>query len=115
MSAMLVVTTESVPGYTVVDIIGEVVGVTARTHNPFAEGIRALNGDLNPRVRQALASWRQEAVADMVDHARAAGANAVVGMRFDNRELATMWAEICAYGTAVRVELRGATALPAAA
>jgi uncharacterized protein YbjQ (UPF0145 family) len=29
--------------------------------------------------------------------------NAVVGMRFDHRELTNPWTEVCAYGTAVFV------------
>ncbi len=100
---MLVVTTETVPGYRVTAVVGEVIGITARTHNPFAEGVKALSGTLNPRMPQALAHWRQQAVDEMVDAARRRGANAVIGMRFDNREISSAWAEICAYGTAVTV------------
>jgi hypothetical protein len=55
-------------------------------------------------MSEALAYWRQEAVEQMVEAARRRGANAVLGMRFDNREISSYWAEICAYGTAVRVE-----------
>jgi uncharacterized protein YbjQ (UPF0145 family) len=100
---MLVVTTESVPGYRVSAVIGEVIGITARTHNPFNEGIRALTGGLDPKMPQSLVRWRQQAVEEMVEAARKRGANAVIGMRFDNRELSAAWAEICAYGTAVVV------------
>jgi uncharacterized protein YbjQ (UPF0145 family) len=49
----------------------------------------------------ALAHWREEAVARMTEAAERRGANAVVGMRFDHREITDYWAEICAYGTAV--------------
>jgi hypothetical protein len=37
----------------------------------------------------------------MAYHARNAGANAVLGMRFDHRVISESWVEICAYGTAV--------------
>jgi len=101
---MLVVTTDSVPGYEVHDVIGEVVGVTARSHNPFVEGIKSLNkGRLNPEMMKILAGSRLEAVADMIEAARRKGANAVVGMRFDHRTVSPVWTEICAYGTAVLV------------
>lgn len=100
---MLVVTTEHVPGYDVLDVLGEVMGVTARTRNPYAEGVKVLSGDVNPSVSRALAGWREEAVANMIKHAQRRGANAVIGMRFDHRDISTAWAEICAYGTAVRV------------
>ena len=41
---MLIVTTETVPGYRVVAVLGQVFGVTARTHNPYKEGVGALTG-----------------------------------------------------------------------
>ena len=102
---MLIVTTETVPGYRVVALLGQVFGVTARTHNPYNEGVSALRGGVPPRqAQQRLAHWRDEAIAEMAAAARARGANAVIGMRFDNREVTSSWAEICAYGTAVLIE-----------
>jgi uncharacterized protein YbjQ (UPF0145 family) len=101
---MLVVTTESVPGFAVTVAIGEVCGVAALPRNAYSAGIKELSGAANPRVNQELAHAREEAVAEMARIARRRGANAVIGMRFDNREITSGWAEICAYGTAVRVE-----------
>jgi uncharacterized protein YbjQ (UPF0145 family) len=101
---MLIVTTETVPGYQVVELFGQVFGLTARTHNPYNEGVKALSGGPNPQILRALGHWRDEAIAEMAKAARTRGANAVIGMRFDNREISSSWAEICAYGTAVRVE-----------
>ncbi len=100
---MLVVTTDGIPGYEVRAVIGEVVGVTARTFNPYIEGVKSLNGRLNPQLVRLLTQIRQEAVAHMVEAASRRGANAVVGMRFDNRDVTPPWREICAYGTAVVV------------
>src|SRR5262247_1162774 len=100
---MLVVTTESIPGYEVRAVIGEVVGVTARTFNPYIEGVKSLNGRLNPQLLRLLAQIRQEAVAHMVDAAKRRGANAIIGMRFDHRGVTSAWNEVCAYGTAVLV------------
>lgn len=104
MPAVLVVTTEGVPGYQITSVIGQVVGSIARLSNAFTEGIRTMDGQLNPRRGQDLAQWRTDAVNAMVEEARKQGANAVIGMRFDNRGISTAWAEICAYGTAVRVD-----------
>ena len=102
---MLIVTTESVPGYRVLEVLGQVFGLTARTHNPYEEGVKALRtGGLNPQMARALGHWREEAIAELAKAARRRGANAVIGMRFDNREITSSWAEICAYGTAARVE-----------
>ena len=100
---MLVVTTEAIPGYEVRAVIGEVVGVTARTISPYAEKIRSLNGMSNPNMIKLLAQVRQEAVAHMVEAAKRRGANAVIGMRFDHRPVTAAWNEVCAYGTAVLV------------
>jgi uncharacterized protein YbjQ (UPF0145 family) len=102
---MLIVTTESVPGYRVVAVFGQVFGVTARTHNPYNEGVSALTGGIGPKqISQRLAHWRDEAIGNMTSAAFAKGANAVIGMRFDNREVTASWTEICAYGTAVLIE-----------
>lgn len=98
---MLVVTIDTLPGYEIRKVLGQVMGVTARTHNPYSEGVKALNGLQNPQMVGALRYWREEAVQKMVEEAQRRGANAIVGMRFDNREITDYWAEICAYGTAV--------------
>jgi uncharacterized protein YbjQ (UPF0145 family) len=100
---MLVVTTEGIPGFEVRAVMGEVVGVTARSFNPFVEGVKSLNGRLNPQLLRLLAQIRQEAVAHMIEAAQRRGANAIIGMRFDNRGVTSAWNEVCAYGTAVVV------------
>jgi uncharacterized protein YbjQ (UPF0145 family) len=100
---MLVVTTEQVAGYDIRDVLGEVHGITARSRNVYNEGVKLLTGGSNPRVGTALSRWRDEAIAQMSKLAQARGANAVVGMRFDHRDISATWTEICAYGTAVFV------------
>ncbi len=100
---MLVVTTEGISGYEIRAVIGEVVGVTARSFNPFVEGVKSLNGRLNPQLVRLLAQIRQEAVNHMVEAAEDRGANAIIGMRFDHRGVTPSWNEVCAYGTAVLV------------
>jgi uncharacterized protein YbjQ (UPF0145 family) len=47
---------------------------------------------------------RSEALQYMIDHARAMGANAVIGMRYDTTEIAEGMDEVLAYGTAVAIE-----------
>src|SRR5258705_9232102 len=104
VGAMLVVTTNDLPGHRISEIRGLVIGVAARPRNKFTEGIRPLRADV-PRVGEGyLAAGRHEAVERMVAHARAHGANAVLNMRFDHRIVSEMWMEICAYGTSVVAE-----------
>jgi uncharacterized protein YbjQ (UPF0145 family) len=100
-NAVLVVTLNDLPGYHIREILGEVVGVTARPQNRFTEGVRSLDGSLSEAGEQYLIAGRREAVERMVFHARNAGANAVLAMRFDHRVVSDAWVEICAYGTAV--------------
>jgi uncharacterized protein YbjQ (UPF0145 family) len=102
---MLVVTTEAIPGYEIRRVIGEVVGVTAKTVNAYAEKIRYLNGTSNPDLLGLLTRVRHEAIDRLWEAARLLGANAVIGMRFDHRPVTAAWNEICAYGTAVEVAL----------
>src|SRR3712207_516873 len=103
---VLVVTTDILPGYEIRQVLGEVLGVLARPRNPFTEGVKALTGEsVDPELSSAtLMRWRQDAIARLAHQARERGANAVIGLRFDHRDITGAWGEICAYGTAVYVE-----------
>jgi uncharacterized protein YbjQ (UPF0145 family) len=107
---MLVVTMGDLPGYRILAVIGEVVGVTARGQNRFAEGVPT-DGNLSAVDERYLIAARREAVDRMALHARNAGANAVLSMRFAQRAISPDWVEICAYGTAV-VAVAQRTGLP---
>ncbi len=98
---MLVVTTDSLPGYDVRVVLGEVLGVTASTRNPFASGIRSPATGERGDMAHVLVQTRARAIEQMMVAARRRGANAILGMRFDNRDITTRYTEICAYGTAV--------------
>ena len=100
---MLVVTIDSVPGYEIVAVIGDVLGATARAQNSFIEGARSLSGVASRQQSEMLGRCRREAVGRMATTAHQRGANAVVGMRFDHRNIGGSWVEVCAYGTAVVV------------
>jgi uncharacterized protein YbjQ (UPF0145 family) len=100
---VLVVTTETLSGYQIRSVLGEVLGVTASTRNPFAAGFRSPDGGGGAEMAQILLQTRTRAITQMMVAARRRGANAIVGMRFDNREITGPWVEICAYGTAVVV------------
>jgi uncharacterized protein YbjQ (UPF0145 family) len=98
---LLVVTTETIPGYRVQSVLGPVVGLTMRSRNPYKAGLATLDGGAHPEAAEQLVQTRQEAITEMVRSARERGANAVVGMRFDHRQVTNSTAEMCAYGTAV--------------
>jgi uncharacterized protein YbjQ (UPF0145 family) len=98
---VLVVTTESLPGYEITAVFGEVIGVTACSRNPFAAGVRSPDGGAGVDMSGLLVQTRARAVAQMVHAAESRGANAIIGMRFDHRDVTAVWMELCAYGTAV--------------
>ena len=98
--ALPVVTMENVPGREISGVIGDVVGVVARTRElrPDLRGGNPVDG-----YAVMLTDSRQDAVARMVEMAAAAGADAVVGLRFDCSEITQSLSEVAAYGTAVRL------------
>ena len=93
-----VVTMDYVPGHDVADVIGDVVGVVARTRElrPDLRSGNPIDGYVT-----MLTESRQDAVAKLVEMAEAAGANAVIGLRFDCSEITQSLSEVAAYGTAV--------------
>jgi uncharacterized protein YbjQ (UPF0145 family) len=96
--ALPVVTMETVPGREISSVVGDVVGVVARTRElrPDLRGGHPVDGYV-----VMLTDSRQDAVARMVAMALAAGADAVVGLRFDCSEITQSLSEVAAYGTAV--------------
>ncbi|RMI33730.1 YbjQ family protein [Nocardia stercoris] len=104
---MLVVTMNDVPGYEIVEVFGEVAGLTVRSRSLGANisaGFRQLGGGEIQEYTELLYNSREEAVQRMIKKAAERGGNAVVAMRFDCNEIAKTLTEFAAYGTAVRIE-----------
>ncbi len=102
---MLIATTNELPGYTIVEVLGEVMGLTVRSRNVGSQlgaSLKSLMGGELKGMTKALTDSRHEVVERMVSEAEAKGADAIVAMRFDTSEMGPNWTEICAYGTAVR-------------
>ena len=103
---MLITTTNDVAGHEITDVYGEVFGLTVRSRNAFSQvgaGLKSILGGELKGMTKVLVDSRNEVIARMVEEAEAKGANAVVAMRFDTSEMGNTWTEICAYGTAVRI------------
>lgn len=101
---VLVATAEFLPGFEIRAILGEVLGVASRSLSPYTEGFRSWSdgGSVTPDKRiELLTNSRMEAIDRMRAAAHARGANAVIAMRFDHRQVTESSNEICAYGTAV--------------
>ena len=103
---MIVTTMNDIPGYTVDDVFGEVMGLTVRSRNigsQIGAGLKSILGGELKGMTKALIDSRQQVMERMVEEAEAKGANAIIAMRFDTSEMGGQWTEICAYGTAVKV------------
>lgn len=103
---VVVVTTDGIPGYRVATILGAVVGVASHSMSPFQEGLKSVDTGKSISAAERVELMRrsrQEAIDVLAWHAHQLGANAVVAMRFDHRQVTDTWTEICAYGTAVQV------------
>jgi uncharacterized protein YbjQ (UPF0145 family) len=104
---MLISTMNDIPGHQVVEVYGEVMGLTVRSRNigsQIGAGFKSLVGGELKGMTKALQDSRNQVVERMVAEAEAKGANAILAMRFDTSELGSTWTEICAYGTAVRIQ-----------
>ncbi|MGH2833538.1 MAG: YbjQ family protein [Solirubrobacteraceae bacterium] len=104
---MIITTMNDLPGYRVLEVHGEVFGLTVRSRNlgsQIGAGLKSLVGGELKGMTKMLAEGRLHAQQRLVEEAQARGANAVIAFRFDTSELGSVWTEICAYGTAVTVE-----------
>jgi uncharacterized protein YbjQ (UPF0145 family) len=102
---MLITTANDLPGYEIVETLGEVFGLTVRSRNlgsQLGAGLKSLVGGELRGMTKALVDSRLQVIERMVEEAQSKGADAIVAMRFDTSEMGGNWTEICAYGTAVR-------------
>lgn len=89
--AVPVATVDTMPDVT--EIIGIVVGVATRPRDQAHD----------PEMLWINTRARQDALGAMALQAEAAGADAVVGVRFDSGRISESVAEVTAYGTAVKL------------
>jgi uncharacterized protein YbjQ (UPF0145 family) len=104
---MLLSNLEIVPGRRVRRHLGLVQGSTVRAKHvgkDFLAGVKNVFGGELRAYTELLQESRDEALARMVAQAEAAGANAVLNVRFSTSSVAAGAAEIFAYGTAVELE-----------
>lgn len=107
MDKMLVTTTDSVPGKSVVTTIGLVKGNTIRARHVgrdvMAWGKSIIGGEIKGYTGMMVEA-RDEAIDRMIEEARARGGNAVIGARLTTSMIMQNASEVLAYGTAVVLE-----------
>jgi uncharacterized protein YbjQ (UPF0145 family) len=107
MTDLFITTSTSLEGYKVVKQLGLVRGITVRSRSVLgnmAGGFMMLFGGKSSIYTELCEKAREEALQLMMQHAKQAGANAVINMRYDANEVMAGLTEVLAYGTAVVVE-----------
>jgi uncharacterized protein YbjQ (UPF0145 family) len=100
------------PGYRIVECLGVVRGVVVRSRSvvgTVGAGLQTIFGGNISLFTELAENTRIQAFHTMLVQAHMAGANGVIGVRYDANELMRGVTEVLCYGTAVRVEaLKGA-------
>jgi uncharacterized protein YbjQ (UPF0145 family) len=102
---IIVVSTPYLPGYRITKTIGFTWGLIVRSRGlgrNITAGLRSLAGGEIHEYTELLNQSREQALGRLKEHAKALGANAVIGVQFDSSEISYM-TELLAYGTAVIV------------
>ncbi|HEX3275269.1 MAG TPA: YbjQ family protein [Gemmatimonadales bacterium] len=107
MDHALTTTAFTLDGYRIAETLGVVRGITVRSRNIFGTiggSLQTIFGGNITLFTELCEKTRAEAFEMMVAHAEAAGANAIIGVRYDATELMQGVTEVLCYGTAVVVE-----------
>ena len=104
---MIVVNTESIPGYHVTHCLGIVQGNVVRAKHVGRDIAASLKNIVGGELRgytELLTESRRTAMERMLAEARELQADAVVNVRFSTSAITQGAAELYVYGTAVKVE-----------
>ena len=104
---MITVTTETIEGKEIKEVLGLVRGNTIRARNvghDIMAGLRGLVGGEIKDYTVMLSQARDQALERMVRQAEKLGADAIVAVRLTTSQTMANAAEILAYGTAVRLK-----------
>jgi uncharacterized protein YbjQ (UPF0145 family) len=103
IDGVLVVSSNWIPGYTIIETRGFIYGLTVRSRGlgrNIAAGLRSIAGGEIREYVEMMQHARDEALYRLVVHAKAVGANAIIAY-FDSSEISDYMQEILAYGTGV--------------
>ena len=104
---MAITTTFTIEGYRISRYLGVVRGIIVRAPTiaqGIVGGLKSIIGGRIGAYTEMCEQARQQAYELLVDHARALGANAIVGLRYDASDVAKGATEVLCYGTAVVIE-----------
>jgi len=96
-----------VAGYVIAEYVGVVRGIVVRSPNigqSFVGAFKQIVGGNISQYVDVCEAARRDAFVQMVQHAQAIGAHAIVAMRYDATEFVQGATEVLCYGTAVRLQ-----------
>src|SRR5674476_1393198 len=109
IDGVLVVSSNWIPGYKIVETRGFIYGLTVRSRGlgrNITAGLRSIaGGEIHEHV-EMIQHARDEALYRLVGHAKSVGANGIISAYFDSSEISDYMQEILAYGTAVVVDMK---------
>lgn len=109
---LMVVNTDFLPGYEIVEMLGLVKGNTVRSKHigkDILASLKQITGGEITGYTEMLTEARDQALGRMAAEAYGLGADAVINVRFATSAIMEKAAEVMAYGTAVRVRREEAT------
>ena len=104
---MLILTTDTVPGKNIKEVIGLVKGSTLRAKHigkDIGASFKQIVGGELTGYDEMLTEARKIAIARMFEDAKIQGANAIIGFRLTSASVMQGAAEMLAYGTGVLLE-----------
>jgi uncharacterized protein YbjQ (UPF0145 family) len=103
----LVTTAFELPDQRIIKNLGLVRAIIVRSRSivgTIGAGLQSLVGGNITLYTELCERAREDAFQLMITHANEAGANAIIGVRYDANEIAAGITEVLAYGTAVIIE-----------
>ena len=113
MDNLIIVTTETIPGYTITSVKGMVQGNTVRAKHVGRDIMASLKNIVGGELKgytELLTEARRQAVGRMIAQCKQLEANAIVNVRFSTSAVTAGAAELYAYGTAVMIQPVGGAA-----
>ena len=103
---MILVTTETVSGYTVTETLGIVIGNMIRARHIGKDISAALRSIVGKEIKEytgMLSESREQSIQRMKERAKELGADGILGARFQTSMIIQSTAELLVYGTAVKL------------
>ena len=104
---MIITTSDKLPQYNIIEIIGIVEGSTVRAKHigkDILAGFKNLIGGEVKQYTELLNDARKEAMSRMERNAESMNADAIINVRIVTSMVSQMASEILIYGTAVKID-----------